>query len=487
MNFHNYEEYCSINDMEAIIKFIFKQFEQISKLDAKHKILILLDSLDQLTPTDYKNVSNWFFGSLPLNVKLILSTIPDNGDLLHTIKSRIKKETGNEDIPDTQLLMIKTMTSELSEEILNQWIFERKRSLTDIQWISIRDMLSKSHCLPLYLELIYDVVSNWRSYDLVDENFIKCRKTDDVIAYIFKRMETLHGEVLFSHAIFYLTACKNGISEQELEDILSLDDDVLHSVFQYHVPPIRRIPVLLWIRIYHELFDYIDEREANDVKVMLWHHKRFKETAMRMYVEPMSKNNPQMFENIIDFYNETWKNSPKPLELNDHLKKKMNVSSITAGSYVSSQPIEYTNEKGEIHFNKRKLTELPNCLAKINGNIAIEKACSLVFYNYQFLHAKFSCYSFNDVQKDLRKIMESFSSWNMSLNINNHYDALEVMKQVLLLCGDLCKEYPDSLAYQLTSRLLFRYGESEIITNFIKECDKQSLKHCALVSPWFVS
>ena len=45
MNFHNYEEYCSINDMEAIIKFIFKQFEQISKLDAKHKILILLDSL----------------------------------------------------------------------------------------------------------------------------------------------------------------------------------------------------------------------------------------------------------------------------------------------------------------------------------------------------------------------------------------------------------------------------------------------------------
>jgi hypothetical protein len=47
---------------------------------------------------------------------------------------------------------------------------------------------------------------------------------------------------------------------------------------------------------------------------MLWHHKPFNETAIRMYVQPISKNNPEMFENIIDFHNESWKDSSKPLE-----------------------------------------------------------------------------------------------------------------------------------------------------------------------------
>ena len=484
-NLSNYEEYCTLNDIDSQIKFIFKQFEQISKLDPKRKVLILLDSLDQLTPSDYKNVSIWFFSSLPSNVKLIVSTIPDHGDLLNVIKTRIKFEIDSKTVPDSQILSIQTMSTELSVEILKQWLLAKNKKLIDDQWKSIKIMFDRSHLLPLYLQLIYDVVLHWRSFDSIDDKFISCRKTDDVIEYIFKRMEDLHGEVMFSHAIFYMTACKNGISEQELEDILSLDDEVLRSVFQYHVPPIRRIPVIFWVRIHNELYDYIDEREANEVKVIQWHHRRFVEVAMRMYVEPLSKTNASIFENMIDFYNERWKNEPKPLVVNDHLKKKLKRESILAGSYVSSQPIEYVNDKGEIHFNKRKLTELPNCLANISGNISIEKACKLIFYNYEFLHAKFSCDSLNDILDDLKRIMESYTSWNVSKKLNNYFDALVIMKNVLLLCGDQCKNYPDSLAFQITSRLLYNYNQSEIIANFILECDRLSLKHCAIVSPYY--
>ena len=67
-----------------------------------------------------------------------------------------------------------------------------------------------------------------------------------------------------SHALSYLTASKNGVSDPEMEDFVSLDDkvkkptysltynsQVLDDIFQYHLPPQRRIPPLIWTRVSH--------------------------------------------------------------------------------------------------------------------------------------------------------------------------------------------------------------------------------------------
>ena len=35
-----------------------------------------------------------------------------------------------------------------------------------------------------------------------------------------------HGKLLVSHALAYITASKSGLSESELEDLISLDDKV---------------------------------------------------------------------------------------------------------------------------------------------------------------------------------------------------------------------------------------------------------------------
>lgn len=57
-----------------------------------------------------------------------------------------------------------------------------------------------------------------------------------------------HGRLLVFHALAYITAARSGLSETELEDLISLDDKVLDDVYQYHLPPVRRIPPLLWTR-----------------------------------------------------------------------------------------------------------------------------------------------------------------------------------------------------------------------------------------------
>ena len=51
----------------------------------------------------------------------------------------------------------------------------------------------------------------------------------DSIFLLFEKVETKHGWPLVSHALAYVTAAKNGVSETELEDLISLDDKVLET------------------------------------------------------------------------------------------------------------------------------------------------------------------------------------------------------------------------------------------------------------------
>ena len=55
-------------------------------------------------------------------------------------------------------------------------------------------------------------------------------------------------------------AAQSGLSEGELEDILSLSDEVLNDVYQWWLPPIRRLPPLIWVRVKNELQEYLVER-----------------------------------------------------------------------------------------------------------------------------------------------------------------------------------------------------------------------------------
>lgn len=54
------------------------------------------------------------------------------------------------------------------------------------------------------------------------------------------------------YPIGYLTASRHGLTDKELEDVLSLDDQVLQDTYEYHLPPsqhVVRLPSLLWTRI----------------------------------------------------------------------------------------------------------------------------------------------------------------------------------------------------------------------------------------------
>ena len=58
---------------------------------------------------------------------------------------------------------------------------------------------------------------------------------------------------------------------------------VLDDIYQYHLPPNRRIPPLLWTRVRSDLPGYLADCEADGVCVINWYHKQFKIAAKQRY------------------------------------------------------------------------------------------------------------------------------------------------------------------------------------------------------------
>lgn len=219
-----------------------------------------MDSIDQLINSDYD--LQWMFYELPKNVKIILSTLIKHGGILNNLKSKLNEEKNFLEIEELNATNVKT--------ILEDWLMKANKSLTEAQWSILDEIFKGAKLHPLYVKLCFDIIIKWDSFYEPDNAFKNNKKIDDCIRYLFNILEKEHGSVLFSRCIFYMSSFKNGISESELEDILSLDDQLLSNVFVYHSPPIRRFPMALWARIKHTLNEYIVEKEIDNTPVICW-------------------------------------------------------------------------------------------------------------------------------------------------------------------------------------------------------------------------
>ena len=81
-----------------------------------------------------------------------------------------------------------------------------------------------------------------------------------IIQRLFSRISKYHGQILVGTVFGLITRSKQGLSNAELEDIVSCDDLCLDAIFQYWTPPVRMLPSVLWRRIHFEIKEYLVER-----------------------------------------------------------------------------------------------------------------------------------------------------------------------------------------------------------------------------------
>ena len=128
--------------------------------------------------------------------------------------------------------------------------------------------------MPVFCQLAYTEIVRWRSYFDKERTFL-AGTIEQSIDDLFDGLERRFEPSLVRHAFSYVTASKSGLSEAELEDVLSLDDTVLEDVFGSVIPELRRFPGMLWLKVRAELAGCIKEIEADGAKVFVWAHKQF--------------------------------------------------------------------------------------------------------------------------------------------------------------------------------------------------------------------
>ncbi len=254
-----YRDYNSFQ-MSKVLK---SYLNILQKNYPNEKLVIFLDSIDQLHKNDYN--LEWVLKKSPTNIKFIFSTLSNHGEILKNFQFIVKNEVN--------YLQVGMLDLDNSISIIKTYLNDSNRKLTNDQMTVVEDLfkLDETKLYPLYVKLIFDIISKWTSYTKASERFLKCISIDDCVEYIFETMEQDYGKLLVSRCLFYLTATEeSGISSVELEDVLSLDDELLFEVFEFRTPPIRRFPITLWNRIKNYLSEYITLKEVDDTQVYFW-------------------------------------------------------------------------------------------------------------------------------------------------------------------------------------------------------------------------
>lgn len=207
--------------------------QRLALATADKPLIILLDALDQLSDVNNARSLTWLPAELPEHVCLIVSTIP--GDTQAVLQAKLP--------PDVHL-ELEPMPRDEAEILLDLWLKDMERTLQAAQR---QEILTKfMNCpQPLYLKLAFAEARRWKSYQGIPSGADgRPGLSEDIkglLRDLFVRLssEANHGELLVSHSLGYLASGKNGLTEDELLDVLARDVDVYTWFLQslYHSPP----------------------------------------------------------------------------------------------------------------------------------------------------------------------------------------------------------------------------------------------------------
>ena len=421
----------------------------------------------------------------PSNAKFVFSTLNNHGNIIENMK-RITA------IKEKNYIEIETLDYEKAVSIFGKLLTSSQKTLTEIQKEEIFKLFRTADLYPLYVNLVFNIAKNWSSYDKIPkdlENFTVFNKIENCIFHIFNNLENDYGKLLVSRCLFYLTSSdESGISDVELEDVLSLDDELLNHIFEYHLPPIRKFPISLWNRIKYSLKDYITQREIDGVNVNCWYHRKFLEVARLLYVDNIKSDlKDELNNNILDVFNEKWKTNPKPFMISEAIAKRNGLENLnlTAIRYTSNQPIKFST-KGIDRYNIRKINKVLSTAIRLDDSVLRSKVLlEDIFLNYEFLTAAFHNYFdlSNYLLSENTIVIDFMICFTKQIYHENDHLVLTatIIQQIMMFNSYWLNKFPHSTALQLLTRLLSFYGISESVTKFIDECDKKSPKDCALV------
>lgn len=213
---------------------------------------LFLDALDQLNDTDNAWMLYWLPRELAPSVKLVISVLEPDSDAQEsdTSESDAASPPFNADPCDLAkriwpdaLMPLSEMSRQEGADLLDAWLGHAGRALQPEQR---DDVLNKFEAdgRPLYLKLAFEEARLWHSWDGLSRGADDVPGLGESVAAVlddlFCRLERpeAHGRIFVERALGSLASAKNGLTEDEMLDVLSRDVDV-YSAFvraMHHIP-----------------------------------------------------------------------------------------------------------------------------------------------------------------------------------------------------------------------------------------------------------
>ncbi|MGO4882317.1 MAG: AAA family ATPase [Bryobacteraceae bacterium] len=232
-------------------------------------LVIFIDALDQLGEDDPARSLDWLAGILPAHCRLVLSTT----DLVPALK-------------ECTSLKLDALPEPDAAQALDHWLKGAARQLQPGQ--RQRLLTAFTRCgLPLYLKLAFEEACGWASHLALEE----CLLGDGVGGVVDTLLNRLsldanHGPLLVGRTLAYLAAARYGLTEDEMLDVLSADEQVWRDFERraHHAPPERRLPVIVLSRLLLDLESYLTERSTPGGTVTTFYHRQLAEQSAARFL-----------------------------------------------------------------------------------------------------------------------------------------------------------------------------------------------------------
>jgi WD40 repeat protein len=338
------------DDVEKLKEY----FQRAMKTWQKGRLTVFLDSLDQLDDTCGGRKLGWLpTHDLSPNVRLVISTLPDevasaDGKPFACLSILQKRYIGS--LSDSAMAEVQPVDNVRSLLLHLLKLRQHKLSDAQLQVLEAAIKLSPRTQTPLVVTILAVRFGDWPSHqDFPPDNknpdgslFIDTSSVRALIIQDFKSFEAKHGIELVRAALSFVTLAKDGVSETELSEILSLDDDVLASVYEWWVPPVRTLPTNPLTMLLADLKPYLTMRGAASGSgglMIRWYHRQFWEAAEEYFLRDVAERRRRHAQ-LAQFFSGTWAERSKPYneKLKTAVQKKV-AGEVSGNRRVRAQPL----------------------------------------------------------------------------------------------------------------------------------------------------
>ncbi|XP_055095108.1 NACHT domain- and WD repeat-containing protein 1 isoform X2 [Symphalangus syndactylus] len=302
-------------------------------------LVLLLDAMDDLDSVRRARRVPWLPLNCPPSVHLILSACSGALGVLDTLQRVL--------LDPEAYWEVKPLSGNQGQEMIQLLLAAARRTLspvhTDLLWASLPECGN-----PGQLRLAFEEAQRWASFTVPAP---LATTAEEATHQLCARLEQTHGRLLVAHVLGYIVSSRHGLSEAELKDVLSLDDEVLQDVYRDWTPPSKellRFPPLLWVRLRRDLEYYLARRPMDGFTLLAIAHRQLVEVVRERYLSGSER--AKRHGVLADFFSGTWSQGTKKLITLPLVGKPLNLD-----RKVAPQPLWFS----DVVANLRKLKELP--------------------------------------------------------------------------------------------------------------------------------